>query len=117
MRRKIQTCRNRVFSGEKQEIQGVVVDIQQMDARNPIKTDVIIRSVRQSKRKKIPRWLKCNIVCKMVKKTYVAISISSDLVVLKIYSVVLTFMLPNFGNGTNDGGNIKYLNFFSVIKL
>ena len=52
----------------------------------------------------------------MVKETYVAISISSDLVILKIYSVVLTFMLPNFGNGTNDGRHIKYV-FFSAIKL
>ena len=42
-------------SGEKQEIQGAVVDIQNMDARNPIKTDVIIRSVRQAKKKKIHR--------------------------------------------------------------
>ena len=42
-----------VFSGEKQEIQGVVVDIQKMDVGNPIKTDVIIRSVRQSKKKKV----------------------------------------------------------------
>ncbi len=33
-------------SGEKQEIQGAVVDIQKMDARIPISTDVIIRSVR-----------------------------------------------------------------------
>ena len=39
-------------SGEKQEIQGAVVDIQNMDAGNPIKTDVIIRSVRQAKKKK-----------------------------------------------------------------
>ena len=53
----------------------------------------------------------------MVKETYVAISISSDLVVLKIYSIVLTFMLPNFGNVTNAGKQIKYLIFFSVIKL
>ena len=41
--------------------------------------------------------------------TYVAISISSDLAVLKIYSIVLTFMLPNFGNMTNDQRQIKYL--------
>ena len=40
--------------------------------------------------------------------TYVAISISSDLAVLKIYSIVLTFMLPNFGNVTNDRRHIKY---------
>ena len=53
----------------------------------------------------------------MVKETYVAIRISSDLVVLKIYSIVLTFMLPNFGSVTNDGRHIKYLIFFSVIKL
>ena len=33
-------------SGEKQEIQGAVVDIQKMDAGNTIKTDVIITSVR-----------------------------------------------------------------------
>ena len=44
--------------------------------------------------------------------TYVVISISSDLVVLKIYSIVLTFMLPNFGNVTNDGRHIKYFIFF-----
>ena len=49
--------------------------------------------------------------------TYVAISISSDLAVLKIYSIVLTFMLPNFGNVTNDGRHIKYLIYFSVMKL
>ena len=42
-------------------------------------------------------------------RNYVAISISSDLAVLKIYSIVLTFMLPNFGNVTNDGRHIKYL--------
>ena len=41
-----------VFSGEKQEIQGAVVDLQKMDAGNPIKPDVIIRSVRQAKNKK-----------------------------------------------------------------
>ena len=40
-------------SGEKQEIQGVVVDIQNMDDGNPIKTNVIIRSVRQAKKKKV----------------------------------------------------------------
>ena len=40
-------------SGEKQEIQGAVVDIQKMDAGNPIKTDVIIRCVRQDKKKKV----------------------------------------------------------------
>ena len=40
-------------SGEKQEIQGAVVDIQKMDVGNPIKTNVIIRSVRQSKKKKV----------------------------------------------------------------
>jgi len=40
-------------SGEKQEIQGAVVDIQKMDAGNPIKPDVIIRSVRQAKKKKV----------------------------------------------------------------
>ena len=40
-------------SGEKQEIQRPVVDIQKMEARNPIKTDVIIRSVRQAKKKKV----------------------------------------------------------------
>ena len=45
----------------------------------------------------------------MVKETYVAISISSDLAVLKIYSIVLTFMLPNFGNVKNAGSHIKYL--------
>ena len=117
MRRKIHTCRNSVFSGEKQEIQGAVADIQKMDAGNPIKLDVIIRSVRQAKKEKSPRWLKCNIVCKMMKETYVAISISSDLVVLKIYSIVLTFMLPNFGNVTNDGRNIKYLIFVFSNKI
>ena len=53
----------------------------------------------------------------MVKETYVAISISSDLGLLKIYSILLTFMLPNFGNVTNVGRHIKYLIFFSVIKL
>ena len=42
-------------SGEKQEIQGAVVDIQKMDVGNPIKPDVIIRSVRQCKKKKSPR--------------------------------------------------------------
>ena len=42
-------------SGEIQEIQGAVVDIQKTDAGNPIKTDVIIRSVRQAKKKKGPR--------------------------------------------------------------
>ena len=52
----------------------------------------------------------------MVKETYVAIIISSDFAVLKIYSIVITFMLPNFGNVTNAGRNIKYL-FFSIIKL
>lgn len=40
-------------SGEKQEIQGAVVDIQKMDAGIPINTDVIIRSVRQAKKKKV----------------------------------------------------------------
>ena len=65
-----------------------------------------------SQKEKSPRWSKCNIVCKMVKETYVAISISSDLVVLKIYSIVLTFMLPNFGNVINAGKHIKYLIFF-----
>ena len=40
-------------SGEIQEIQGAVVDIQKMDAGNPIKTDVIVRSVRQAKKKKV----------------------------------------------------------------
>ena len=53
MRGKIEACRNRVFSGEKQEIQGAVVDIQKMDAGNPVKHDVIIRSVRQDKSKKV----------------------------------------------------------------
>ena len=53
----------------------------------------------------------------MVKETYVAIIISSDLVVLKMYSIVLTFMLPKFGNVTNDGRHIKYLIFVFVIKL
>ena len=53
----------------------------------------------------------------MVKETYVAISISSDLAVLKIYSIVLTFMLPNFGNVTNDGRHIKYLSFVFSIKI
>ena len=37
---------------KKQEIQGAVVDIQKMDVGNPIKPDVIIRSVRQAKKKK-----------------------------------------------------------------
>ena len=45
-------CQNRVFSGEKQEIQGAIVDIQKMDVGNLIKPDVIIRSVRQAKKKK-----------------------------------------------------------------
>ena len=49
--------------------------------------------------------------------TYVAISISSDLDVLKIYSLVLTFMLPNFGNITNDEGILNIYFLFSVIKL
>ena len=40
-------------SGQNQEIQGAVVDIQNMDAGNPIKPDVIIRSVRQAKKKKV----------------------------------------------------------------
>jgi hypothetical protein len=40
-------------SGEKQEIQGAVVDIQKMDVGIPINTDVIIRSVRQAKKKKV----------------------------------------------------------------
>ena len=40
-------------SGEIQEIQGAVVDIQKMDAGNPIKIDVIIRSVRQAKSKQV----------------------------------------------------------------
>ena len=40
-------------SGEKQEIQGAVVDIQKMDVGNPTKPNVIIRSVRQDKRKKV----------------------------------------------------------------
>ena len=53
----------------------------------------------------------------MVKETYVAISISSDLAVLKIYSIVLTFMLPNFGNVTNDGRHIKYLIFVFSNKI
>ena len=53
----------------------------------------------------------------MVKETYVAISISSDLVVLKNYSIVLTFMLPNFGNVTNDGRHIKYLIFVFSNKI
>ena len=53
MRRKIQADQNKVFSGEKQEIQGAVVDIQKMDAHgNPIKPDVIRISVRQVKKKK-----------------------------------------------------------------
>ena len=42
-------------SGEKQEIQGAVVDIQKMDAGNTIKADFIIRSVRQTKKEKSPR--------------------------------------------------------------
>ena len=45
-----------IFSGEKQEIQGAVVDIQKMDVGNPIKPDVIIRSVIQDKQKKIS-WM------------------------------------------------------------
>ena len=53
----------------------------------------------------------------MVKETYVAISIPSDLAVLKIYSIVLTFMLPNFGNVTNDGRHIKYLVFVFSNKI
>ena len=60
----------------------------------------------------------------MVKETYVAISISSDLavlkiysIVLKIYSIVLTPMLPNFGNVTNDGRHIKYLIFVFSNKI
>ena len=40
-------------SGEKQEIQGAVVDIQKMDAGIPINTNVILRSVRQAKKKKV----------------------------------------------------------------
>ena len=40
-------------SGEKQEIKGAVVDIQKMDVGNPIKTDVIIRILRQAKKKKV----------------------------------------------------------------
>ena len=40
------------FSGEEQEIQGAVVDIQNINARNPITLDVIIRSVRQEKKEK-----------------------------------------------------------------
>ena len=53
----------------------------------------------------------------MLQETYVAISISSDLVVLKIYSIVLTFMLPNFGNVTNDGRHIEYLIFVFSNKI
>ena len=53
----------------------------------------------------------------MVKETYAAISISSDLAVLKIYSIVVTFMLPNFGNVTNDGRHIKYLIFVFSNKI
>lgn len=52
----------------------------------------------------------------MVKETYSVISISSDLVLLKMYSIVLTLMLPKFGNVTNVGSHIKYL-IFLVIKL
>ena len=40
-----------------------------------------------------------------------------DLSVLKIYSIVLTFMLPNFGNVTNAGGHIKYLIFVFSNKI
>ena len=40
-------------SGEKQEIQGLVVDIQKMDVGNPIKIDVIIKSMRHAKKKKV----------------------------------------------------------------
>ena len=40
-------------SGEKKEIHRAVVDIQKMDAGNPIKTYVNIRSVKQAKKKKI----------------------------------------------------------------
>ena len=53
----------------------------------------------------------------MLQETYVAISISSDLSVLKIYSIVLTFMLPNLGNVTNDGRHIKYLIFVFNNKI
>ena len=73
-----------------------------MDVGNPIKIDFIIRSVRQAKNKKILDDQNAT-VCKMVKETDVTISISGDLAVLKIYSIVLTFMLPKFGNVTNDG--------------
>ena len=53
----------------------------------------------------------------MLQETYVAISISSDLSIPKIYSIVLTFMLPNFGNVTNDGRHIKYLIVFFSNKI
>ena len=53
----------------------------------------------------------------MVKETYVAISISSDLAIQKNYSIVLTFMLANFGNVTNDGRHIKYLIFVFSNKI
>ena len=53
----------------------------------------------------------------MVKETYVTISISSDLAILKIYSIVLTFMLPNFGNVTNDGRHIRYSIFAFSNKI
>ena len=53
MRRKIHAFQNKVFSGEKKEIQGAIVDIQKMDVGNPIKPDVIIINVRQSKKKKV----------------------------------------------------------------
>ena len=52
MRRNINAYQNKVLSGGKQEIQGAIVDIEKMDARNPIKPDIIIRSVRQAKKKK-----------------------------------------------------------------
>ena len=53
----------------------------------------------------------------VLQETYFAISISSDLALLKIYSIVLTFMLPNFGNVTNDARHIKYLIFVFSNKI
>ena len=37
--------------------------------------------------------MRCNIVCKMVKESYDAISISCDLPIMKVYSTMATFML------------------------
>ena len=95
-------------SGDKQEIQGEVVDIQKMDVGNPIKDDVIIRSVRQPKKKKVLDDRNATLYAKWWKKLMLQ-SIHSDLVVLKIHSIVLTFMLPSFENATNVGRHIKYL--------